>query len=82
MEVPLIDCNRQAVLYEVCGCGQVEVPLEGLQQEELHVQEALLGQHQVHGAHAAQAVQRLQLRHPVFSLLKLTCRVKAGAFTT
>ena len=37
------------------------------------MQQTLLGQDQVHGADAAQAVQRLQLWDLVFPFLKLTC---------
>lgn len=38
VQVSLVDCDGQVVLYEVRGGGEVEVPLEGFQQEELHVQ--------------------------------------------
>lgn len=70
-----MDGNRQVVFDEMSGCGEVKVPLEGFQQEQLHVKQTLLGQDQVHGGHAAQAVQGLQLGHPVLSFLKFTCSV-------
>lgn len=65
--------NRQVVVYEMSSCREVEIPLEGFQQEQLHMKQTLFGQDQVHGAHAAQAVQRLQLGHPVLPFLKLAC---------
>lgn len=76
MQVCLLDRSRQTVVDEVSGCGEVQVPLEGLQQQQLHVEQPLLGQDQVHGAHAAQAVQGFQLGHPVLPLLELTCGKK------
>lgn len=76
MEVCLMDRSRQTVVDEMSGCGEVQVPLEGLQQQQLHVEQSLLGQDQVHGAHAAQAVQGFQFGHPVLPLLKLTCGKK------
>lgn len=72
MQVRLIDGEGQVVFYEVCRCREVEVPLKGLQKQKLHVKETLFAQHQIHGAHAAQTVERLQLWDAVFSLLKLT----------
>lgn len=74
MEIFLVDSDRHVILNEMSSCGEVEVPLEGLQQEQLHVQQTLLRQDQVHRAHAAQIVQRLQLGHPVLPFLKFTCR--------
>lgn len=65
--------NRHVVVYEMSRCREVQVPLEGFQQQQLHVKQSLFGQHQVHGAHAAQAVQGLQLGHPVFPFLKFAC---------
>lgn len=76
MEVCLMDRSRQTVVDEMSGCGEVQVPLEGLQQQQLHVEQSLLGQDQVHGAHAAQAVQGFQFGHPVLPLLELTCGKK------
>lgn len=73
VEVSLVDSNRQTVVDEMSSCGEVQVPLEGLQQQQLHVEQTLLGQDQVHGAHASQAVQGLQFGHPVLPLLKFTC---------
>lgn len=73
VEVSLVDGDGQVVVDEVRGRGEVQVPLEGLQQQQLHVQQALLGHHQVHGAHAAQAVQGLQLGDAVLPLLEFTC---------
>lgn len=68
-----MDGNRQVVVYEMSGCREVQIPLEGFQQEQLHVKQTLFGQDQVHGAHAAQAVQGLQLGHPVLPFLKFAC---------
>lgn len=68
-----MDGNRQVVVNEMSGCREVQIPLEGFQQEQLHVKQTLFGQDQVHGAHAAQAVQGLQLGHPVLPFLKFAC---------
>lgn len=68
-----MDSNRQAVVNEMRSCGEVQIPLEGLQQQQLHVEQTLLGQDQVHGAHASQAVQAFQFGHAVLPLLKFTC---------
>lgn len=65
--------NGHVVVYEMSRCREVQVPLEGFQQQQLHVKQALFGQYQVHGAHAAQAVQGLQLGYPVFPFLKFAC---------
>lgn len=37
MEVSLVDGDGQVVLYEMSGRREVQVPLEGFQQEQLHV---------------------------------------------
>lgn len=74
MEISLMDSDRQTVVNEMSSSGEVEIPLEGLQQQQLHVEQTLLGQDQVHGAHATEAVQGLQFGHPVLPLLKFTCR--------
>lgn len=74
MEVSLVDSNRQVVVYEMSSRGKVKIPLEGFQKEQLHVKQALFGQHQVHGAHAAKAVQGLQLGYAVLPFLKFTCK--------
>ena len=68
-----MDADRKVVVYEMSGCREVQVPLEGFQQEQLHVKQTLLGQHQVHGAHAAQAVEGVKLGHAVLPLLKFAC---------
>lgn len=73
MEVSLLDGNRQVVVNEMSGCGEVEIPLEGFQQEQLHMKQTLFGQDQIHGTHAAQTVQHLQLGHPVLPFLKFAC---------
>lgn len=76
MQVCLIHGDWQVVLYEVCSRGEVQVPLKRLEEKQLHVQETLFGQNEVHRAHAAQTVQRLQLWDTVFSLLKLAWIIK------
>lgn len=73
VEISLTDGDGQVVVDKMSSGGQVEVPLEGFQEEQLHVQQSLLGQDQVHGAHAAEAVQGLQLGHSVLPFFKFTC---------
>lgn len=72
VQVRLVHGFREVILDEVGSRGKAEVPLEGLQQQQLHLQQALLGEHEVHVGHAAQAVELLQLRHAVFFFFKFT----------
>lgn len=72
MEVSLLDSNGQVVVDEMSSCGQVKVPLESFKEEQFHVKQSLFGQDQVHGAHAAKAVEGLQLGHTVFPFFKFT----------
>lgn len=56
MQITLMDRNREVVVCKMGRRREVQVPLESFQQEQLHMQQTLLGQDQVHGAHATQVV--------------------------
>lgn len=71
VEVAVLHRGMEVVVDEVGRRGHAQVPVEGLQQQELHLDQVLLVEDEVHAAHEAQGVQLLQLGHSVLLLLKL-----------
>lgn len=45
--VLLADGGQEVVVQEVSGCGQAQVPAEGLQEQQLRAQQFLLGEGEV-----------------------------------
>ena len=71
VEVAFLHGGLEVEVNEVGWRGDAQVPAEGLQQQQLHLDEVPLVQHQVETAHDAQRVELLQLGHAVLFLLKL-----------
>lgn len=78
VEVALLHGGLEVVVDEVGGRGDAQVPVEGLQQQQLHLDEVALVEHQVEAAHDAQGVELLQLGHTVLLLLKLAWGTHGG----
>lgn len=70
VQVVLLDRGVEVVVDEVGSRRHAQVPVEGLQEQHLHLDQVFLVQHQVQGAHEAQVVQLLQFGDSVFLLFK------------
>lgn len=80
--VLLADGGQEVVVEEMGGRGQAEVPAEGLQEQQLRVEQFLLGEGEVLAAQDPRTVYLLQLGDVVFPVLELTCRRSRSYWTT
>lgn len=71
VEVALLHRGVEVVVNEVCRRGHAQVPVKGLQQQKLHLDQILLVENEAQAAHEAQRVQLLQFRDSVLLLFKL-----------
>lgn len=78
----LADGGQEVVVQKMGRRGQAEVPTEGLQEQQLRVEQLLLGEGEVLAAQDPRTVYLLQLGDVVFPILKLTCERSRGYWKT